>query len=75
MKKADCLIAAYIVMMFFTNAYCQVHRWKDWAGKFETHETAAFMTGCATVAWPVYWVSRGTIYLVKQWPTVEVKLS
>ncbi len=80
-------VIGYILMMFFTNAYCQVHRWDEWYRQVEreqvnqygrvidTQPTTIARTKivCATAAWPVYWASRASLYLVKQWPAVEVK--
>ena len=74
-EKSDICVILYVLMMFFTNAYCQVYRWKEWNDPNDYRDKAAVMTGFATVVWPVYWMSRGSIYLVKQWPAVEVKFA
>lgn len=73
-EKSDICIVMYVVMMFLTNAYCQVHRWKDWSNS-DDRNIPVVMTGFATVAWPVYWMSRGSIYVVKKWPAVELKFA
>ena len=68
-------IVVYVVMVFFTNAYCQVHRWDDWSTKRQTYNgrliesnAAEMKTMFASILWPVYWLSRGCLFLVEHPP-------
>ena len=77
MTKAErWIIITYLLGMLFTNAYCQVYRGDDWREPtrpdgvitLNPDGPAIFLTGAATIAWPVYWVSKGAIWVVSNPP-------
>ena len=79
MKKAGFWFAFYLGMMFVTNSYCQVYRWSEWAkpNKYEhesyvADERAHIRTGFATVFWPAYWISRGSIFILEQTKRIKI---
>ena len=64
MKKFSVVLALYIVMMFYTNAFCQVYRWKDWAQNGTIDATNRITL--ATLFWPAYWGSRVSVFTMDQ---------
>lgn len=69
-----CALFVYIAGGFLTNAYCQVYRWDDWVyryfdryGNFCVRDDSATQnTLWATIAWPVYWASRISFWIVEE---------
>jgi len=71
-NKSNLAFVIYVVMMFFTNSYCQVHRWDDWARDSQAGKIDAGMsTISATACWPIYWTSRAFTFAVEHAPTFE----
>lgn len=76
MKKLVAGIVLYVIGGFLTNAYCQVHRWDDWNVRKsslydpDSGKASRRLVG-ATVAWPVYWTSRASIWICRH--SVEIR--
>ena len=69
-RKMAAFLVVYLAGALLTNSYCQEYRWKQWEN--QSLGAGFACTTFATVAWPVYWASRGATWIVGKEPTAEL---
>ena len=74
-KKWLAVMILYILMIFFTHSYMSIYRYHDWVDPQRPRsDSSNLKLILGSLAWPVYWTSRFTTYLVEEVPKLSIKV-